>query len=168
MKNILNELFKQNVLIQILTVFGFISLFTALLSLHPQIVLGNADYWQNHGLAFLIFITLFPRLTLLFSSVLSGGIFWWLGWIFAPRILVAFLATISYWQQNPILVMISWFVALIGESTEKYYVGPGGGRIRTVFIRRSPSTQYYTQTADGRRTEFVDENTIEADFKRID
>lgn len=78
------------------------------------------NYWDNHGVFFLVFITVFPRLTLLFSSVAFGGFFWWIGFIFAPRVLVAILATLAYLQTNPILVIISWVVALSGESTEKY------------------------------------------------
>ncbi|MCC6137946.1 MAG: hypothetical protein IT287_04895 [Bdellovibrionaceae bacterium] len=78
------------------------------------------SYWDNHGIFLLFFITIFPRLTLLFSSIAFGGFFWWIGFIFAPRILVAVLATMSYIQTNPVLVIISWLVALSGESTEKY------------------------------------------------
>ena len=53
----------------------------------------------------------------------SGGLLWWLGFIFVPRVLVALLATISYWKQNPVLVVIAWLVALGGESTEKSMLG---------------------------------------------
>ena len=80
------------------------------------------NFWDHHGFFFLIFITVFPRLTLLFSSVSTGGLLWWLGFIIAPRILVAVLATISYLDSNPILVFISWVIALSGETTEKYNV----------------------------------------------
>lgn len=78
------------------------------------------NFWDHHGVFFLFFITIFPRLTLVFSNVAFGGILWWLGFFFAPRILVAVLATMSYMNSNPILVIISWIVALSGESTEKY------------------------------------------------
>jgi hypothetical protein len=84
--------------------------------------LGTTDYWQVHGVWLLAFLTFFPRLTLLFSSIPFGGFFWWLGWIFAPRLLVATLATLAYWQTNPFLVTISWLVAIGGESAEKYTV----------------------------------------------
>ncbi|MCD6046406.1 MAG: hypothetical protein K0S08_53 [Gammaproteobacteria bacterium] len=85
------------------------------------------SFWQVHGVFFILFMFFFPRLTLLFSSVPFGGLLWWLGWIFAPRLLVAILATFSYWQTNPILVVLSWCWALAGESVEKggvkyYYV----------------------------------------------
>jgi len=61
----------------------------------------------------------FPRLTLLFSSVAFGGLFWWLGFIFAPRLLVAILATTAYWQTNTVLVVLTWIWAVGGESAEK-------------------------------------------------
>lgn len=97
---------------------------------------GHEDYWSHHGILFLLLITAFPRLTLLLSSVASGGLLWWLAWLFAPRILVAVLATLSYWYANPILVVAAWLVALGGESSEKYAVArgararPGGRRER--------------------------------------
>lgn len=83
---------------------------------------GSVNFFQRHGFLFLFFIAIFPRLTLLFSSVPFGGLFWWIGFFFAPRLLVAILATIGYWQTNPILVIISWVVALGGETTEKVVV----------------------------------------------
>ena len=87
-----------------------------------DVTFGVENYWNNHGFLFLFFVTLFPRLTLLFSSVTSGGVLWWLAWAFSPRLLVAVLATIAYWQTNPILVVISWLVALGGETSEKTVV----------------------------------------------
>ncbi len=109
------------------------------------------DFWDHHGIFFLIFITFFPRLTLLFSSVPFGGLFWWFGFVIAPRILVAILATVTYFSSNPVLVIIAWVVALSGESGEKYYVK---NRVRTSgFTRRGPATN-----AD----------VIDANFKRID
>ncbi|MBT4763248.1 MAG: hypothetical protein HOO06_16255 [Bdellovibrionaceae bacterium] len=84
--------------------------------------MGHNNFWDKRGLFFLFFVSLFPRLTLLFSSVAFGGIFWWLGFIFVPRWLVAVLATLSYWNENPILVIIAWLVCLSGESSEKVYI----------------------------------------------
>lgn len=83
---------------------------------------GNANFWDHHGWFFLFFMAAFPRLTLLFSGVATGGVLWWLSFIFAPRILVAFLATVAYWNQNEVLVVLAWLVALSGESSEKYVV----------------------------------------------
>jgi len=36
---------------------------------------GNQNFWDVRGIFFLFFIMVFPRLTLLFSSVAFGGIF---------------------------------------------------------------------------------------------
>jgi hypothetical protein len=80
---------------------------------------SSVNFWDVHGIWFIIFMFFFPRLTLLFSSVPFGGFFWWLGWIFAPRLLVAILATTTYWQTNTILVVLTWFWALGGEAVEK-------------------------------------------------
>ncbi len=84
--------------------------------------LMHYNYWHEHGFFLLIFLAFFPRLTLLFSSIPFGGIFWWLGFIFCPRYLVALLATVNYWHRNPILVTFAWLIAIGGESTEKYYI----------------------------------------------
>lgn len=77
------------------------------------------DFWDVHGIFFIFFMFFFPRLTLFLSSVPFGGFFWWLGWLFTPRLLVAILATNNYWHTNKILVIITWFWALGGESAEK-------------------------------------------------
>ena len=87
------------------------------------------NFWDVHGIWFMFFMFFFPRLTLLFSSVVSGGVLWWLGWVFAPRLLVAILATFAYWESNTILVVLTWFWAIGGESAEK-----AGGRKITVRV----------------------------------
>lgn len=108
--------------VRFLTVFITLTIAGLLISEFLGVQLGSENYWNHHGLFFLIMVSFFPRLTLLFSSVPTGGLVWWLGWIFAPRFLVALLATVTYWNQNPILVVISWLVAMGGESSEKYVV----------------------------------------------
>ncbi len=90
---------------------------------------GQVSYWERHGFLLLVFLTIFPRLALLLSSIPTGGFFWWLGLIFSPRYLVALLATVNYWETSPILVTFSWFIAVGGETTEKYYIK------RQVFVR---------------------------------
>ena len=77
------------------------------------------NFWEQHGVLFLVFMFFFPRLTLLFSSVASGGLFWWLGFLFAPRILVAVLATVAYATTNPVLVIGAWIWAIACELGEK-------------------------------------------------
>jgi len=91
---------------------------------------GTTSYWTHHGTWLLIGLALLPRLTLLLSSIATGGVLWWLGWLFAPRILIASLATVAYFKVNPVLVVIAWLVALGGETTEKYCVQRGAARRR--------------------------------------
>lgn len=76
------------------------------------------DFWQQHGWLFLIGCAFFPRITTLFFSAASFGLWSILGWIFAPHFLVAFLATTYYWHTNPILVMIAWGFAFAGTGGE--------------------------------------------------
>lgn len=80
------------------------------------------DFWQVHGIFFLIFVTLFPRLTMLFAVAVPFGPFAWLGWIFAPHLTVAILATQYYWSTNPILCIIAWFIAFAGTGGETKFV----------------------------------------------
>jgi len=75
------------------------------------------NFWEVHGIFFLICITFFPRLTLLFAGV-PFGILAWLGWLFVPHFLAAILATTYYWHTNPILCIIAWIVAFGGTGGE--------------------------------------------------
>jgi hypothetical protein len=61
------------------------------------------DFWAHHGAWFIIFLFFFPRLTMLLSSVATGGFFWWPGWLFTPRLLTAILATMHYGYSNTFL-----------------------------------------------------------------
>lgn len=79
----------------------------------------NPNFWDVHGIVFLMCLAVFPRLTLLFSSVATGGLFWWLGWLFTPRLLVAILATIHYADTNLFLVIMSWVWCISLEFGEK-------------------------------------------------
>jgi len=76
------------------------------------------NFWDVHGIVFVIFLFFFPRLTMLFATA-WGGILWWIGWFFAPRLLVAILATTYYWHSNTLLVILTWFWAIGGEGAEK-------------------------------------------------
>lgn len=127
---------------------------------------GEIDFFQKHGVFFLIFITLFPRLTLLFSAVPTGGFLWWLGFLFCPRILVASLATVAYFHTNPVLVTMSWVVALGGETLEK--LGIGGGRKRFVFRTVNMGTSGYHHQAEPMREQPVidRDGVIEAEFTK--
>tara|TARA_R110002167_G_scaffold214175_2_gene418930 strand:- start:665 stop:910 length:246 start_codon:yes stop_codon:yes gene_type:complete len=75
------------------------------------------DFFTNYGWVTLICLTIFPRLTLLLASFATGGALWWLGWMFAPHLLVAILS-LSYWYTDPVLVVFAWIIALLGTSGE--------------------------------------------------
>lgn len=79
------------------------------------------DYFVEHGIFLLIFLSLFPRLTLLFGIIfgtfISGGFLWWLGWVLTPHLLVAILA-LPYFDTNPVLVVIAWIIAFSGTGVE--------------------------------------------------
>jgi hypothetical protein len=76
------------------------------------------DYWDQHGPLFLIGCALFPRITTLFFSGMSFGLLSILGWIFAPHLLVAIVATTQYWNTNPVLVILAWMFAFGGTGGE--------------------------------------------------
>lgn len=138
-------------ILKIALIFLSITLVSTLLFNYTNIQFGNADYFDNHGWIFLFSIALFPRFTLLVSSLFLGslqvgGLIWWAGFFFAPRILVACLATVSYWHNNPVLVIISWLIALGGESSEKF-----------VITKRMTTPRRYDQGFSG--------STIEAEYK---
>ena len=135
-------------IIKILILFLLITGLSTILINYFDIEFGNTDYWTLHGFFFLVFISIFPRLTLLFSSVAFGGLFWWLGFFFAPRLLVAILATVSYWNTNKILVIISWLMAIGGESSEKYFIHRRTFRRRHVEPKIGVIDAEYTEIKD--------------------
>ena len=117
----------KRTLIKMFFIFLAITGATTLLLNFTHIQFGHVDYFTKHGWFFLFFLALFPRFTLLFSGLLLqsiefGGLLWWISFFIAPRILVAFLATIHYWNTNQILVIFSWLIALGGESSEKVFI----------------------------------------------
>lgn len=83
---------------------------------------GQENFWDNHGIFFLLFIAFFPRLTMLFATRAPFGILGWIGWLFFPYLTAAVLATIYYWEKNSILVAIAWVIAFLG-TTGEYQVG---------------------------------------------
>lgn len=76
------------------------------------------DFWMVHGWLFLFCIAIFPRLTMLFAVAVPFGWLAWLGWVFAPHLTVAILATTYYWSTNPVLCVIAWLVAFGGTGAE--------------------------------------------------
>lgn len=81
-------------------------------------VTDNPNFWDVHGILFLLGMAFFPRLAMLIATP-WGGVLWWLGLILVPRIQVAILATVIYGDTNPFLAFAAWVVAFMGEGTEK-------------------------------------------------
>lgn len=85
------------------------------------------DFWDVHpgiaGVVYLFFLCYFPRITLLFQSVVFGALsatfLGFLGWLLVPHFTVALLATLTYWDTNPVLCLIAWYCAIDGEKDEK-------------------------------------------------
>ena len=76
------------------------------------------DYWVRFDSVWFLFaLAIFPRLSLLFSSIASGGVLWCLGWFFTPHLLIAVLA-VPYFDENPILCVIAWMIAFAGTLSE--------------------------------------------------
>jgi uncharacterized membrane protein YGL010W len=153
----------KTLLFKSIAIFFILLVGTSVMMDVMQTEFGTVNYWDRRGIFFLIFITFFPRLTLLFSSVAFGGVFWWLGFIFLPRILVAALATVSYFHTNPVLVVISWLVAFGGEVFEKRGLGRGSFVIKTYRPGRPP---YQDDSTSG--PVIGDDGVIEAEFTKKD
>jgi hypothetical protein len=146
-----------------LAVFFVLIVATSLMMDVFQTDFGSVNFFQKHGIFFLIFITLFPRLTLLFSSVATGGLLWWLAFFICPRVLVASLATVAYFHTNPILVTISWLVALGGEVFEKWGIS---GRNRFIIKTHRPGGVHYPHEDLRSHTTIKNDDAIEAEFRK--
>lgn len=89
------------------------------------------SFWDVHTWDWLVLagLALFPRITLLF---IGGPFGWlhWLGWAIAPHLLVAILATTKYWDTDPVLCVIAWFIAFAGTGGEGKIVHVGTRRRR--------------------------------------
>jgi hypothetical protein len=70
------------------------------------------NFWHDHGVFFLIFMMIFPRLTLLFATSVTFGVFAWIGWLIGPRVVAAYYASVFYWDSNPFLVAIAWVLSI--------------------------------------------------------
>jgi hypothetical protein len=77
-----------------------------------------SDYWEVHGILFLIGAAIFPRTAMLVATAVSFGWLAWVGWLFAPHVTVAILATSYYWHTNPVLCICAWLFALGGTGVE--------------------------------------------------
>lgn len=77
------------------------------------------DFWETHSLVFVICLFFFPRITMLLATTYGGGFLYWFGWLVAPRLTVAVIATMLYWQTNIVTVVLTWIWAIGGEGSEK-------------------------------------------------
>ncbi len=128
---------------------------------------GAVDFFQKHNFLFLVFVSFFPRMTLLFSSVPFGGFIWWLGFFFMPRLLVAVLATLAYGKTNPLLVGIAWVVAISGEVLEKKKLsGSKRFTFRTFSSGGNPWQRPSPQSERPREATIDKSGVIEAEFTR--
>jgi len=77
------------------------------------------DFWEVHGIFFILFMIFLPRLTMLFTGICFAwaGFWFWVGWLIAPRLTVAILATTVYWDTNPVLCVLAWVWAFYGGSS---------------------------------------------------
>ena len=75
------------------------------------------NYFEHHGVVVLFGLAVFPRITLIAASFVTGGVFWWLGFVFTPHLLVALLS-LKYWHSNPFLVIIAFLMSIGGTGGE--------------------------------------------------
>jgi hypothetical protein len=82
------------------------------------------NFWDIHGIWFIFFMFLFPRLTMLFTGIFMAFMspLFFIGWLIVPRLTVAILASMIYFETNPVLCVLAWFWAFSGEFKEKTVV----------------------------------------------
>jgi len=93
------------------------------------------DFFVFHGALWGVFLIIalatFPRLSvlamLIWGALTGGGVLWWLGFLFMPGVVVAYEATCSYWDTNPVLCVFAWLVAFCSF----------GGEAKTVHSKSS-------------------------------
>ena len=125
------------------------------------------NFWDSQTLLFCLAMYFFPRVTLLIATP-WGGLFWWGGLIFLPRLMVAILATAYYGSTNTVLCLIVWIWAIRGDITEQR-------RIRIFRRIRSPSFQDHNgrngNNPSGQgmmRPHKIDKDAIEVDAEIIE
>jgi hypothetical protein len=125
------------------------------------------NFWSVHSLFFCVLMYFFPRFTML-AATPWGGLFWWVGLIFAPRVTVAILALLYYGSTNFILCGFVWWWAIRGEIKEKrwirffYNVKDMKARIVKPLIKRGAGgTTYYSS----KRSPRYDERVVDVEAK---
>ena len=82
------------------------------------------DFWSVHGVWFIVFMFLFPRLTMLFMGIcfmpFAHPVLFFFGWLLTPRLVIAILATSVYWDTNPVLCVLAWMNAFfVGNASNE-------------------------------------------------
>ena len=81
----------------------------------PATAPAQVDFWSVHGLFFIFFMLLFPRITMLVTGIafynFAHPVLFFFGWLLAPRLTVAIIATSVYWDTNPALCVLAWINA---------------------------------------------------------
>lgn len=63
-------------------------------------------------------------------AALCVAVIGWVAWLSVPRFLVAILATVLYWQVNPILCLLAWILAFGTLQTKRKAAAGQGNRTR--------------------------------------
>lgn len=89
-----------------------------------EVTFTQESFWHFHKIYFIIFMFIFPRLTMLVTGIFLRfmGVGFFFAWLIFPRLTVACLATHFYWHTNPVLCFLAWMWAVGGELTEKTIV----------------------------------------------
>lgn len=81
---------------------------------------------HEHWFWFMFFMAIFPRITMLVTGLCVAPwtyiVWFWMGWLLAPRLTVAIIATSIYFHTNPVLCIFVWLWAFSGESGEKKFI----------------------------------------------
>ena len=97
----------------------------------PGRIMEPSDFFSSHAYPLLLLggLALFPRITLLFVAGPFSALAW-LGWVFTPHLLVAFIATTRYWDTNPGLCVVAWAFAFVGTGGDGRYARRWGWKPR--------------------------------------
>lgn len=76
------------------------------------------NFWDHHGVFFLLGMLFFPRITGIFFSFFTPGPIFWIFYFFCPRILTAIVACHYYWATNPLLCILAILLVVIEEDLD--------------------------------------------------
>ncbi len=72
------------------------------------------DFWSQHGIFFVIGIVFWPRILLLYYGMIPQMQFPpILGFLFVPRMFLMSCISILFWDSNAIIISICWILAII-------------------------------------------------------